>query len=161
MPIVSMNCPFSNKVCTECPIYRGKHHYLGISKQHQGSTDQQKDHAKSRVLPLSVEFKALMKSVGRYLVLPTFPGSGKYNEKRGNPEIKLKVIDVENRTTRTCDFDEIKEWTWNNPEIMRVIDGWQVTSTEMLLEIMCYKAEKGCEEVELYEAPRFMLLAGG
>jgi hypothetical protein len=145
----------------ECAIYRGKHHYLSISKQHQGSTDQQKDHAKSRVLPLSIEFQALKKSVGRYLVLPTFPGSGKYDEKRGHPEIKLKVIDVENGTTRTCDFDESKEWIWDNPEIMRVIDGWQVTSTEMLLEIMCYKAEKGFEEVELYEAPRFMLLAGG
>ena len=45
--------------------------------------------------------------------------------------------------------------------MMRVIDGWQVTSMEMLFEIMCYKAEKGYKEVELYEAPRFMLLAGG
>jgi hypothetical protein len=99
--------------------------------------------------------------VERYFVLPTFPSTGKYNEKKGNPKIKLKVIDVANRTTRTCDFNETKEWIWDNPEIMRVIDGWQVTSTEMLLEIMRYKAEKGCEEVELYEVPRFMLLAGG
>jgi len=29
------------------------------------------------------------------------------------------------------------------------------------MEILRYKAETGCEEVELYEAPRFMLLAGG
>jgi hypothetical protein len=99
--------------------------------------------------------------VERYFVLPTFPSTGKYNEKRGNPKIKLKVIDVENRTTRTCDFNETKEWNWDNPEIMRVIDGWQVTSMEILFEILCYKAEKGYEEVELYEAPRFMLLAGG
>jgi hypothetical protein len=96
-----------------------------------------------------------------YLVLPTFPSTGQYNEKRGKPGMKLKVIDVESRTTRTCEFNETKEWNWDNPEMMRVIDGWQVTSTEMLLEIMCYKAEKGYEEVELYEAPRFMLLAGG
>ena len=68
---------------------------------------------------------------------------------------------VENRTTRICDFNETKEWNWDNPEMMRVIDGWQVTSMEMLFEIMCYKAERGYEEVELYEAPRFMLLAGG
>jgi hypothetical protein len=45
--------------------------------------------------------------------------------------------------------------------MMRIIDGWQVTSMEMLLEIICDKAEKGYEEVDLYEAPRFMLLAGG
>jgi hypothetical protein len=161
MAKISMTCPFSNKTCIECAIFRGKHHYLTISRQHHASTNQQKDHGKSRVLPLSVEFQALKNSVERYLVLPTFPSTGKYNEKRGNPEIKLKVIDVENRTSRTCDFDESRNWIWDNPEIMRVIDGWQVTSMEMLLEIMCHKAEKGCEEVELYEAPRFMLLAGG
>jgi hypothetical protein len=94
-------------------------------------------------------------------VLPTFPSTGKYDENRGKPEIKLKVIDVENRTTRTCDFNETKEWNWDNPEMMRVIDGRQVTNMGMLFEIMCYKAERGCKEVELYEAPRFMLLAGG
>jgi hypothetical protein len=161
MAKISMRCPFSNEACMECAIYRGRHHYLNISKQHQGPTDQQKGHAKSRVLPVSVEFQALRESVERYFVLPTFPSTGKYNEKTGNPKIKLKVIDVENRTTRTCDFNETKEWNWDNPEIMRVIDGWQVTSIKILFEILCYKAEKGCLEVELYEAPRFMLLAGG
>lgn len=45
--------------------------------------------------------------------------------------------------------------------MMRVIEGWQVTSWEGLLEIVCYKVEKGHQEVEIYEAPRFMLLAGG
>jgi hypothetical protein len=94
-------------------------------------------------------------------VLPTFPSTGKYSGKKANPLIKLKVIDVENGTTRTCGFDETKQWNWDNPEMMRVVDGWQITSVEMLSEIMCSKAEKGYEEVELYEAPRFMLLAGG
>ncbi|HMK52408.1 MAG TPA: hypothetical protein VK551_07895, partial [Thermodesulfobacteriota bacterium] len=97
----SMTCPFSNKVCTECAIYRGKHHYLSILKQDQGSTEQQKGHAKPPVATLCVEFQALKESVERYLVLPAFPGPGKHIEKRGNPQIKLKVIDVENRTTRT------------------------------------------------------------
>jgi len=161
MTKISMTCPFSNKACRECPIYRGRHRYRSFSHQCQGSTDKATGWAKSAVTPPSIEFQALRKSVERYLVLPTFPDTGKHSEKRGNPKIKLKVIDVENRTTRTCDFDESKEWIWDNPEIMRVIGGWQVTSTEMLLEIMCSKAEKGCEEVELYEAPRFMLLAGG
>ena len=161
MAKISTTCPFSNKVCTECAIYRGKHHYLSILKQHQGSTEQQKGHAKPPVAPLCVEFQALRESVEQYLVLPTFPGAGKHPEKRGNLQIKLKVTDVENRTTRTCDFNETKEWNWDNPKLMRVIDGWQITSMEMLFEIMCYKAEKGCKEVDLYETPRFMLLAGG
>jgi hypothetical protein len=94
-------------------------------------------------------------------VLPTFPTTAAYSHEKGKPGIKLKVIDVENRTARTCDFNETKEWNWDNPEMMRVIDGWQVTSMGMLFEIMCHKAERGYEEVELYEAPRFMLLAGG
>ena len=161
MGSIAMTCPFSNKGCTECPIYRGRHHYRSFSKRCQDSTDKSKRRAKSGVSPFAIEFQALRKSVERYLVLPTFPSTGKHDEKRGNPEIKLKVIDVENRTTRICDFNETKEWNWDNPEMMRVIDGWQVTSMEMLFEIMCYKAERGYEEVELYEAPRFMLLAGG
>jgi hypothetical protein len=161
MTRISMTCPFSNKGCTECAVYRGRHHYLSYSKEHQGSTDPQKGHAKSRVHSPSVEFQALRESIERYLVFPTFPGAGKHTEKRGNLQIKLKVIDVENRTTRTCDFNEAKEWNWDNPELMRVIDGWQITSMEMLFEIMCHKAEKGCKEVDLYETPRFMLLAGG
>ena len=160
MENVAMICPFSNKGCTECAIYRGRHHYRSVSKRCQGSTHKSKSRAKSGVTSLSVEFQALKKSVKRYLVLPTFPSTGEYEE-RGNPEIKLKVIDVENRTTRICDFSETKEWDWDDPGMMRVIDGWQVTSTEMLFEIMCYKAGKGYEEVELHEAPRFMLLAGG
>jgi hypothetical protein len=158
---IAGTCPFSKKVCTECMLYRGRHHYLSLSKPGQGSTDKSKRRAKSGVRSFSVEFQALKKSVERYLVLPAFPSTGEYDEERGNPEIKLKVIDVENRTTRTCDFNDTREWDWDNPEMMRVIDGWQVTSRKMLFEIMCYKAEKGYEEVKLYEAPRFMLLAGG
>jgi hypothetical protein len=157
MSKAAMTCPFSNKACTECPIYRGRHRYRSFSHQCQDSTDKATERAKSALAP-SIEFETLKKSVERYLVLPTFPNTNKHNER---PEIKLKVIDVETKTTRTCDFDETKEWIWDNPEIMRIIDGWQVTSTEMLLEILCDKADKGCKEVELYEAPRFMLLAGG
>jgi hypothetical protein len=127
----------------------------------KGSTDKAMGRAKSGAPSLSIEFQTLRKSVEHDLVLPAFPTTGKHSEKKADPGIKLKVIDVDNRTTRTCDFNETREWDWDNPERMRVIDGWQVTSMDMLLEIMCHKAEKGCEQIELYEAPRFMLLAGG
>jgi len=161
MSKIAMVCPFTNNTCTECPIYRGRHHYISFSKEHRGSTIEQKEHAKPFTFPVSIEFQSVRKSAGPYLVLPPFPHTGKHNRKRSEPEIKLKVIDVESRTTRICSFNETKEWSWDNPETMRIIDGWQVTSMEMLLEIMCHKAEKGYEEVEVYEAPRFMLLAGG
>jgi len=161
MSKIAMVCPFTNNTCTECPIYRGRHHYLSFSKERQGSTKQQKEHSKPFTFPLSIEFQGVRKSGGPYLTLPPFPHTGKHKEKGSKPEIKLKVINVENRTSRICTFNETKEWNWHNPEMMRIIDGWQVTSMEMLLEMVCYKAEKGYEEVELYEAPRFMLLAGG
>lgn len=146
-------CPFSSKGCTECAVYRGRHHYLNFSKQHQGSTDQQKGDAKSRVLSLSVEFQTLRNSVK--------PVAGKYSERKREPKIRLKVIDMESSATRVCELSELERWDWSNPRIWRLIDGRQVTNLDSLIEILCYKAEKGYEEVELYEAPRFMLLAGG
>lgn len=149
----AMTCPFSSRGCTECAVYRGRHHYLSFSKGHQDSTDQQKRHAKSRVLSLSVEFQALRNSVK--------PAAGKYSKTKMEPKIRVKVIDMENRATRICELSELKRWDWSNPRIWRLIDGRQVSNLDSLIEILCYKAEKGYEEVELYEAPRFMLLAGG
>ena len=36
MARVKMVCPISKEVCTECPIYRGRHFYLCFSKEYQG-----------------------------------------------------------------------------------------------------------------------------
>lgn len=149
----AITCPFSNKGCTECGVYRGRHHYLSFSQQHQSSTDQQKGHAKSDVLSLSVEFQTLRNSVK--------PAACKYNENKMEPKIRLKVIDMESSAARICELSELKRWDWSNPRIWRLIDGRQVTNLDSLIEILCCKAERGYEEVELYEAPRFMLLAGG
>lgn len=149
----AMTCPFSNKGCTECAVYRGRHHYLSISKQYQGSTDQQKGHVRSRASSLSVEFQALRNAVK--------PVAGRHGETKREPKIRVKVIDMESRATRICELGELKRWDWSNPGIWRLIDGRQVTNLDSLIEILHYKAEKGLEEVELYEAPRFMLLAGG
>jgi len=153
MAKTSMICPHTNNACTECAVYRGRHHYLSFAKQHRSSTDQQKVHCKSRVLPLPIEFQTLRESVEAR--------AGIYTGTQKELKIRVKVIDVENRTTVICDVNELKEWDWSNPEIWRLIDGRQVTNLESLIEILCSKAEKGYEEVELYEAPRFMLLAGG
>ena len=32
----NMICPFSGKLCRECPIYRGRHYYLCFSKRYRG-----------------------------------------------------------------------------------------------------------------------------
>jgi hypothetical protein len=68
---------------------------------------------------------------------------------------------MENETTRVCDLDEAKTWDWSNPEIMRMIGGVQITSWNKLVEVVSFKVKKGYREVELYEAPRFIMLGGG
>jgi hypothetical protein len=75
--------------------------------------------------------------------------------------IRLKVLDGETGETRICGPDEAKTWDWANPEIWRVVSGWQITSYDQLVFILYEKAGKGIEEVELLEAPRFTMLSGG
>ncbi len=31
-----MLCPFSGKLCQECPLYRGRHYYLCFNKSYRG-----------------------------------------------------------------------------------------------------------------------------
>jgi hypothetical protein len=52
-------------------------------------------------------------------------------------------------------------WDWNNPEMMRIFGGFQITNWDKLVEVASFKARKGYQEVEVYEGPRFMLLGGG
>jgi len=63
--------------------------------------------------------------------------------------------------TRFCQLEETKAWDWSDPEMMRIIGNVQIASWDKLVEILHYKAKKGYQEIELYEAPRFMLLSGG
>jgi len=148
MTNVAMTCPFSKKVCTDCVLYRGRHHYLSFPKPRAGQMP-----ADSRVRSLSDDFELLQES--------SEPWAGKYDEARSEPAVRLKVIDVESRATRICSLSEARRWDWTNPGIWRVIDGRQIKSLDGLIEILCHKAEAGSEEAELYEAPRFMFLAGG
>jgi hypothetical protein len=153
MANIAMTCPFSKKVCTDCVLYRGRHYYLSLSKPRRGVTDEPKEPAKLALHSFSDDFEVLRKS--------SEPWAGKYGEVRSEPKIRLKVIDVENRATRICSLNEARKWDWTNPRIWRVIEGRQIKSLDSLIEVLCHKAETGLEEVELYEAPRFMFLAGG
>ena len=56
---------------------------------------------------------------------------------------------------------EAKTWKWDNPSIMRIINGSQINSWTKLAEIMQYQEEKGAKELVIYEGPRFMMIAGG
>lgn len=76
-------------------------------------------------------------------------------------KIKLKVTDRETGKSRYCTVAETKTWDWANPEYWRIVNGWQITSYIGLLKMLHLKAEKGLDEVELLEAPRFTMLSGG
>ncbi len=76
-------------------------------------------------------------------------------------QIKLTVLDRETGQTRSCTLDEARTWDWKNPEVWRIVNGWQITSFQGLLNMLNAKAEKGYTEIEILESPRFMMLSGG
>jgi len=153
MAKIDMFCPFSHRLCSECALYRGRHYYLGFCKQYRGYIGESKENTKSGTIHHSVDFQALWK-----LVEP-WADAGLQPETK--PKIKLKVVDMESEATTVCELDEAKTWDWSNPEMMRIIAGLQITSWDKLVELVSFKAKKGYQEVEVYEAPRFLLLGGG
>jgi hypothetical protein len=76
-------------------------------------------------------------------------------------KMKLKLIDRETGDSRYCTLSEAKTWDWANPEVWRIVNGWQITSFKRLLNMLYLKAQKGGEEIEILEAPRFTMLSGG
>jgi len=135
-------CPFTGRVCTECGVYRGRHRHMVSTGREGRSAD-----------PVAEYFKA----VDRHLS----PWTGEHGRMKEKPKITLKVVNMENRQTRICEFTEARAWDWGDPTMMRLIDGWHVKSFDNLVDILCYKEQKGHREAELQECPRFMLLSGG
>jgi hypothetical protein len=41
-----MLCPFTGKLCRECPIYRGRHYYLCFNKKYRGHIEKPGDDTK-------------------------------------------------------------------------------------------------------------------
>jgi hypothetical protein len=75
--------------------------------------------------------------------------------------IRLLLLDRETEQERYCTFEEAETWDWANPEMWRIVNGWQITSFNGLLDLLSLKAERGIEEIEILQAPRFMMLSGG
>jgi hypothetical protein len=141
------HCPFTHKSCMECAPYRGRHYYLNFSKQDEGHCA---SGPKSRIF---FDFQALEKCLE--------PWADKDDQRRSEPNIRLKVIDIDAGEPRICEFDEAKTWDWSDPLTLRLIDGRHVNSLDRLIEILNYKMDRGYEEVEIYEVPRFILFSGG
>ena len=144
--VETSSCPFNHALCAQCALYRGRHYYMNFHKQNPGYTDGQKK-------LIRINFQATEKA--------TEPWVGKDPQGRDEPKVRLKVVDAESDATRICEIDEVKTWNWNNPQTLIMVDGRQVTSLNDLIEVLRYKADKGYQEVEVYEVPRFTLFAGG
>ena len=149
-----MLCPFSGKMCQECETYRGRHYFLCYVEKYRGCIKKpNKDTQASFNSPHQINFDALSKKVN--------PWTNAKNKLGGEPDIILKVLDMETKQVRTCTIAETKTWDWSNPRTVRVIDGRHITSWSDLCDILKYRAEKGQTEVELHEGPFFMLVSGG
>ena len=81
---------------------------------------------------------------------------GPAGKERKQYRITLVVLDRETGEKRVCPLSEARTWDWDNREKVRSVGPWHIHSFEKLLAILAQKAESGCEEVELTEAPFYM-----
>lgn len=144
-----MRCPFNQKLCEECQLFRGRHYYLSTCEHYRGyiKTDTKPDtmHPSQKM-----DFASLKKLFEPWSAVDD-------NVKPADMKIKIKVIDREAGTERYCDLLETKNWDWQNRFIMRLVNGKHVTSWEEFLEIVRYQDARGTAELVVYEAPSFML----
>lgn len=150
-------CPFTNKLCNECLVYRGRHYYIRNCKQNQGYIRESKENPESAVGDHSADLQAYFQALQKLIEPRADAGS----QSQAEPKIRLKVVYVESGEARVWQPEEARTWDWGNPEVVRIIDGFQITRWDKLVEVLLVKAGKGYQEVKLYEAPRFMVLAGG
>jgi hypothetical protein len=149
-----MLCPFSTRICSECPYYRGRHYYMSLCENYRGYIKGSKNGKKS----------------GNHRKLPDFKTFGKLVEPWSHSkasgtddglEMTLDFVDMETSESKKCDYREVKDLDWDNTSTLRMLDGRHVTSWEQLLEMLHYKQKKGQKEAKIYEGPRFILLGGG
>lgn len=158
MPENVYKCPFSHRECRSCPIYRGKHSYV-ISKDGEEAPD-------SRVLrnvdiDWQKSFKETLGKSGKTSLDPDHAvllgPQGTLVDSRGKEiNIRLTFFDKETGDRRPCTLVEASTLDWGNRQKVRSIGAWHIYSFERLLAVLAHKAEAGCEEAELVEAPFYM-----
>jgi len=160
MPENVYECPFSHRECRNCPIYRGRHSYI-VPKD--GDETPQ-----PRIVRKPDDWQARFKEVLQNKddevpkpekalhIRPRRKNADGDGKKRKEYRISLRVLDRETGETRACTVSEASKWDWDNRQKVRSIGPWHVYSFERLLAILAEKAEAGCEEVELTEAPFYM-----
>ena len=151
MAKTKMRCPFNDKLCIECQLYRGRHYYLCACQDYRGHIKPKDEITVSTRTPID------FKTVNRLLE----PWADNNYDSDSYPNLKIKVIDMESGEERYTDFEQAKNWNWGDTGTMRIVNGVHITSFKKFLEIARYQEEKGNTEVSVLEAARFMLLGGG
>ncbi len=145
-------CPICKKGCIDCALYRGRHYNLSFCSRYR-ERDTKKAKLRTAFSDPATVFEDLKDA------LEPWHSSSSALE---HPEMKIRLTDMESGTVREVAASDAEHWDWENPMIIRMVDGTQqVTSWHMMVQVCNHKYETGCEIVELYEGPRFMLLAGG
>ena len=128
-----MRCPFNDKLCVECTLYRGRHYYLCNCEHYRGYIK-----PKNKVITdgklESAGFDKIKGLLEPWSVVPN-----KVKENAFEPKIKLKIINMETGKVSTCEPVEAKTWNWDDPTVMRIVNGNQVNSWTKLAEIMQYQ----------------------
>jgi hypothetical protein len=150
-------CPFDHRSCHECVLYRGRHYYIDGCRADRDHVRESRDNREStayrRMPDIQAYFRALENQVEPWADVEPLPETDLH--------IRIRVINVETGENKVYSLTEVKQWDWGDEETVRQIDGIQIGSWEKLMKVLSYKAASGHEEVKLYEAPRFMVLAGG
>ncbi len=155
MAKIPMRCPFNDRLCIECNLYRGRHYYMCYCEQYRGYI-KPKNIASTNENLKTADFESIKRSLEPWSA--TRNGNGEISPEK---KIKLKVIDMESGKERNFELAEAKTWEWDNPSIMRIVAGSQVNSWTKLCEMVQYYQEKDAAELVIYEAPSFMMIAGG
>jgi len=144
MAKINMVCPFSKKLCHECPIYRGRHYFLCFCEEYRGYIDQPEENTKAEIKQPVAErlsLNDLMK-----------PMNHRYPEDY-QLKLKLRVIDVDDGSTEVCDIGEAKTWDYNSQITMITVAGRQITSWKHLTDVLSSKTYDGRQEVEVHKLP--------
>jgi hypothetical protein len=147
-----MFCPFTDRICVECPLYRGRHYYVCYCKNYRGYIKSKNEITTENKLELA-DFEKIKKLLEPWSVTRNMIGDKNAREL----QIKLKIIDMDSGKENTFKLDEAKTWKWDDPTIMHTVGGNNINSWAKLAEIARYQEEKGNTELVVYEVPRFML----
>lgn len=135
---IGIVCPFNDKPCNLCGMYRARHYYAGLcGPKKEGKRQDDGD--------FFIDFETLLNE----------------REEEELKDIKLRVIEMESGEIKICTLDEARNWDFKNPEIIRMVNGIHVTSFEKLLKIIRFVNNGQTDTIDLYEGHRFILLGGG